>query len=106
MNARTGTALTLVGTVGNKTEYALSSVLVTIGSDPSNEVVINESTVSPRHAKVVRRRGIFEIRDLGWTNGTFVNGRQADSPVRIQTGDEIRFGGVRFDVRQEGGSSV
>ena len=99
VNGRRRTGLTLVGTVGNKTEYALRSALVTIGSDPSNELVIDESAVSRRHAQVVRRRGIFEIRDLGSTNGTFVNGRRIEGLTRIQTGDEIRFGGVRFSVR-------
>src|SRR5215469_11866815 len=42
VNGRRRTGLTLIGTVGNKTEseYALRSALVTIGSDPSNELVI------------------------------------------------------------------
>jgi hypothetical protein len=101
VNARSGTGLTLVGTVGNKIDYALRSALITIGSDPSNELIIDEPTVSRRHAQVVRRAGIFEIRDLGSTNGTFVNGRKVDGLTPIQAGDEIRFGGVRFDVRAE-----
>ena len=42
MNARTGTGLALVGTVGNKINYALRSALITIGSDPSNELIIDE----------------------------------------------------------------
>ena len=99
MNARSCTGLTLVGTVGNKIDYALRSALITIGSDPSNELIIDEPTVSRRHAQVARRAGIFEIRDLGSTNGTFVNGRKVDGFTPIQGGDEIRFGGVRFDVR-------
>jgi hypothetical protein len=101
VNARSGTGLTLVGTVVNKGEYSLRSTRVAIGSDPDNELVIDEPTVSRRHAEVALRAGIFEIRDLGSTNGTFVNGRKVDGLTPIQAGDEIRFGGVRFYVRAE-----
>jgi len=101
VNARSGTGLTLVGTVLNKDEYSLRSTRVAIGSDPGNELVIEEPTVSRRHAEVARRAGIFEIRDLGSTNGTFVNNRRIEGPTRIKAGDEIRFGGVRLRVRAE-----
>ncbi|MBV8138342.1 MAG: FHA domain-containing protein, partial [Deltaproteobacteria bacterium] len=67
-----------------------------IGSDPSNELVIDEPTVSRRHAEVIRRSGVFQVRDLRSTNGTLVNGNRVDAPVPIEAGDEIRFGGVRF----------
>ena len=99
MNARSGTGLTLVGTAVNKGEYSLRSTRVAIGSDPSNELVIDEPTVSRRHAEVIQRSGVFQIRDLDSTNGTFVNGKRVDAPVPIEAGDEIPFGGVRFDVR-------
>jgi len=64
VKARSGTGLTLVGTVGHKGEYTLRSALVGIGSDPSNQLVIDEPTVSRRHAEVVRRSGVFEVRRL------------------------------------------
>lgn len=56
---------------------------------------------SRQHAQAIGRSGVFEIRDLGPTNGTFVNGRRVDGPVRIRAEDEIRFGGVNFDVRDK-----
>jgi hypothetical protein len=101
VNTRDSIGLTLVGTVGNKGEHSLGSTRVAIGSDPSNELIIDEPTVSRRHAEIAVRADVFEIRDLGSTNGTFVNGRKIDGLTRIQAGDEIRFGGVRFHVHAE-----
>jgi hypothetical protein len=101
VSAQRGIGLTLVGTVGNKGEYRLRSERFVIGSDPSNELVIDEPTVSRRHAEVIQRSGVFQIRDLGSTNGTFVNGKRVEAPIPIGAGDEIRFGGVRFYARVE-----
>jgi hypothetical protein len=96
-----GTGLALVGTVLIKGQYSLRSARVAIGSDPDNELVIDQPTVSRRHAEVVIRAGIFEICDLGSTNGTFVNNRRIEAPTRIKSGDEIRLGGVRLHARVE-----
>ena len=75
--------------------------MVTIGSDPSGELVIDEPTVSRRHAEVIQRSGVFQVCDLGSTNGTFVNGARVDALTPIEAGDEIRLSGVRFYVRGE-----
>jgi pSer/pThr/pTyr-binding forkhead associated (FHA) protein len=32
-----------------------------------------------RHAEVIKRSGLFQIRDLGSTKGTFVNGKRIDA---------------------------
>lgn len=44
---------------------------------------------------------VFQIRDLGSTNRTFVNGKRVEAPIPIGAEDEIRFGGVRFYARVE-----
>jgi ABC transport system ATP-binding/permease protein len=76
-----------------------------IGSDPSNEIVIDEPTISRRHAEVIQRLGVFQIRDLGSTNRTFVNGKRVEAPIPIGAEDEIRFGGVRFYARGDDGAT-
>ena len=90
MSSQRGTGPILVGPVGIKIDYTFRSALVAIGSDPSNELVIDEPTISHKHARIARRAGIFEIRYLGSTNGTFVNGQKVDGLTPIQAGDEIR----------------
>jgi pSer/pThr/pTyr-binding forkhead associated (FHA) protein len=52
-------------------------------------------TLSRRHAKISRQEDGYYLReDIGTSNGTFVNGERIKTgvPVKIQDGDEIRFG--------------
>jgi uncharacterized protein YkwD len=80
----------------NSDEYQLSKQTVTIGSHRSNDIVIDDNTVSRRHATITRKTGRFEIADLGSTNGTLVNGKRVRDPVALGRGDEIRFGSARY----------
>ena len=48
----------------------------TIGRAPSNDVVVSNTTVSGRHCEIVVQNGAVYLRDLGSTNGTFINGRK------------------------------
>jgi uncharacterized protein YkwD len=84
-------------------EYPLDKSTIAIGSHPSNDVVLDDATVSRRHATITRKAGGFELADLGSTNGTFVNGNRASKPVALKPGDEIRFGSVRFAFVNAGG---
>jgi hypothetical protein len=78
---------------GNSFSVAVAGIMV--GRDPGNDVVIDDPRVSSRHAWVgiVDRRAV--LRDLGSTNGTFLNAR-IESPVSeavLSPGDTIFFGG-------------
>jgi hypothetical protein len=77
-------------------EYSLDRPLIAIGSHPKNDVVLDDTTVSRRHATITRKPDGFELADLGSTNGTYVNGGRVNKPVAIRPGDEIKFGSVRF----------
>jgi hypothetical protein len=52
--------------------------------------------VSGHHAEIRRARGAYFIRDLGSTNGTFLNGQRIESEQPLHPGDEVRFGAARF----------
>jgi uncharacterized protein YkwD len=52
--------------------------------------------VSGHHAEIRRARSGYFIRDLGSTNGTFINGKRIESEQRLRPGDEVRFGAARF----------
>ena len=77
-------------------EYPLDKQTVAIGSHPSNDVVVDDTTVSRRHATITRKPGGFELADLGSTNGTFVNGGRVRKAIELKRGDELKFGSARY----------
>lgn len=77
-------------------EYPLDKPSVTVGSHPSNDIVLDDITVSRRHAIIARKLAQVQLTDLDSTNGTFVNGARLRAPANLRRGDEVRFGSVRF----------
>jgi diguanylate cyclase (GGDEF)-like protein len=73
---------------------------VAIGRDEGTELILSDSSVSRRHAKVVcGQDGGLMVYDLGSTNGTAVNGQAIErSPFR--PGDHLEVGAVslRLDL--------
>jgi hypothetical protein len=63
-------------------------------------VVIRDSNVSRRHARIHRSGSGFVIADLGSTNGTFVNGERLVADHRLADGDIVTVGPVslRFEA--------
>lgn len=83
--------------VGASGEIALVEGLSVAGREEGLPVaLVGESTVSRRHAELVRDGATVTLRDLGSTNGTFVNGTKVDGEVTLRHGDEVQFGAVRF----------
>ncbi|MDP1793630.1 MAG: DUF3662 and FHA domain-containing protein [Acidimicrobiales bacterium] len=68
---------------------------ILIGRAPECDVEIADSTVSRRHAEVVRDGDAWFVRDLGSSNGTKVNGSGVTDQM-LRDGDEIRLGAVSF----------
>jgi pSer/pThr/pTyr-binding forkhead associated (FHA) protein len=54
---------------------------VSIGCDPSNDVVLADDTISSRHATVWPRAATW-LEDLRSVNGTTVNGGRAPEPMQ------------------------
>lgn len=73
---------------------------VTIGRGPENTVSLSwDHTVSALHAVMERYPSGWSVRDLGSTNGTFVNNARLSAEHRLRNGDEIRFGSSRLVFR-------
>ena len=66
---------------------------VSVGRDQDADIVIDDPTVSRKHAEIMRSNDGFVLLDLGSKNGSYVNetkvGRTGQS---LKDGDEIRFG--------------
>lgn len=75
-----------------------SNQVVRIGRDPSNTIPLNSLQASRFHAELLSQNGQFAIRDLGSTNGTFVNGHRIPphTPVLLQRGTLIKISEFSF----------
>ena len=67
---------------------------VRIGSHPSNEIVIDDPTVSRFHCRIAREGGRWKLTDLGSKNGTRLNEvrvlvAEIDRAATIKLGDSI-----------------
>jgi pSer/pThr/pTyr-binding forkhead associated (FHA) protein len=53
----------------------LKGQILSIGSGSGCDIVIDDPTVSRRHATLKKAEATWTLEDLGSTNGTWVNGR-------------------------------
>jgi ABC-type multidrug transport system ATPase subunit/ABC-type multidrug transport system permease subunit len=74
---------------------SVGSEPVTIGRDPSNDLVLDDPNVSRFHAVVEGADGRAEIRDLSSRNGTRVDGKLVGA-ARLSEGNEIGIGAYRL----------
>ena len=73
-----------------------------VGRGLSSDIALYDPTISRRHAELTARTDGVQIKDLGSSNGTFVNGAKVTSG-RIQAEDTVTFG--RLDVPSQGAAS-
>jgi uncharacterized RDD family membrane protein YckC len=73
---------------------------LSIGRDPSNDLVLPDVMVSRRHAVIEPRAGLFFLRDCHSANGSAVNGEQV-SERGLQDGDVLAIGTARLVYREE-----
>jgi len=76
--------------------FVLEGDETTIGRSPECDIFLDDVTVSRRHAIVRRRGGGLEIEDLGSLNGTYLNRKRIESPVRLSDDDELQIGKYRL----------
>ncbi len=74
--------------------------LVRVGSDPANDLVLTDPTVSRRHLEVERTAKGLLLKDLGSRNGTWVDGRQMMQAF-LEPGDKIQLGKTKLILKQE-----
>jgi hypothetical protein len=75
----------------------VSGAPMRIGRAPECEIVLKDSRVSRRHARLHARGGVLVLTDLGSTNGTRVNGHRVTEVV-LGAGDRIQVGDTSIVV--------
>jgi len=86
--------LTLRFPTGEPREYVLKAGATTLGRKSDNDVVIGDESASRQHAEIQYNPGaeMLVLRDLGSTNGTFVNRERLTQPHVLRPEDQIRIG--------------
>ena len=86
----------------NGDRYPLVSPMTVVGRDNSADIVLDDPGISRRHTELrVTNDGphlVTSIRDLGSTNGTFVNGDRITSQ-RLHDGDQVTVGRTTVTFR-------
>ena len=67
------------------------SEVVTVGRGLDNSLVIGDQSVSQHHATLSLVNGRHWLKDLGSSNGTYVNGRRI-TEATVVAGDLVNFG--------------
>ena len=76
-----------------------------VGRETGLAVTLHSNNVSRQHAELLQQDGQLLIRDLGSTNGTFVNHEPVTDRHPLSPGDVIRFADIEFRLRQENGEA-
>ncbi|MGA0164403.1 MAG: FHA domain-containing protein, partial [Bdellovibrionota bacterium] len=77
-------------------EISLSNLPLTIGRDPQNQLVIDDSSISRFHAEIRLLGDEIQILDLGSTNGIKLNGALIQAQT-LKNRDVIHVGDIIFE---------
>ena len=69
----------------------------TIGRSPGAEFIVEAALVSRLHCQVTATADTLQVKDLGSTNGTFVNGKRVTT-ADLRDGDTLSVGRLELIV--------
>ena len=72
--------------------YQLENEITVIGRNPDCDIVLAPKSVSRKHASIVRKIAGYELKDLGSTRGTYLDGHKLAQPVFLKDGNTIQVG--------------
>src|SRR3954453_12122628 len=76
-----------------------------VGRGVSSDIAIYDPTISRRHAELVVGADGVQVKDLGSSNGTFINGARITA-ARLGLEDTVTFGKVVFRLTPPGSSAA
>jgi predicted component of type VI protein secretion system len=80
------------------TTLRLADGVTSLGRHDDCIIRIKSSQVSRRHCEIHEAGGALAVRDLGSSNGTFVNGKRVLGQQALKVGDELTVGSVTLRV--------
>ncbi|MDP9022227.1 MAG: FHA domain-containing protein [Actinomycetota bacterium] len=85
---------------GRPSVIPLRDEAVTLGRSERMTVTLDDVYVSDEHAIVAPNGDGWVVRDLGSTNGTYLNGAKVSQATPVAAGDQVRIGKTRVEVRR------
>lgn len=73
---------------------------IVLGRDTQADVVLHDTRVSRRHARLFWQEGVLWLENLS-RHETFHNGQQVEAAVRVNVRDWIQIGGVLMRIHEE-----
>jgi pSer/pThr/pTyr-binding forkhead associated (FHA) protein len=75
--------------------FALGDGTIRLGRHPDSEIMLDDITVSRRHASITRTADGYVVTDAGSLNGTYLNQERIDQAL-LHHGDELQVGKFRL----------
>jgi ABC-type multidrug transport system ATPase subunit len=72
-----------------------------IGRDPLCDMPLTSREISRHHAEIREDHGVYTVRDLSSTNGTFLNGVEVRGSIQLLEGSRLRVGPYTFLLRNK-----
>gem|GEM_PF-3343016 len=99
----TKVALILFKSDGTRRDFRIRDDCCVIGRLPTCDLQAPDSLVSRQHCQVrVDEKGCVFVKDLGSSNGTFVNDAPIAEEVEITAGDRVAVGAFVFTLQVNG----
>jgi len=93
--------LVIVRGRGASSTIKLTDGVTTVGRNDECQLRIKSSQVSRKHCELFEKKGLLLVKDLGSSNGTYVNGKKIDGQRVLEAGDELMVGQVTFKVSKD-----
>lgn len=90
---------------GGSKRYPMRQAAMRLGRSDQSDIIVKDSSVSSRHCDFIKEGGAVFVRDLGSSNGTFINEERV-TELELRQGDVLRVGNVVTVTVQIGNAPV
>lgn len=90
---------------GERRELVLEKDTTVVGRRPDSDLRVASQDVSRRHCEIAVAKGKVSVKDLGSSNGTYVNGKRV-AESDLSAGDRLTIGPLTFVVQIDGKPSA
>src|SRR5213594_3566765 len=93
--------LLLTNGTGLAQQFSLGSGVSRVGRNSDNDIHLEHPSVSGFHCEITAAGDLFTIKDLGSTNGTFIDGRPIQQ-ASLAHGQRLQLGQVELLLEAAG----